>query len=207
MSASFSSTLNSTGTLVDALWPASERRPMRVGVLAILAVVGTLALTLSAKTHVPFWPVPMTMQTFVVLVIGLAYGWRLGAATVALYLAEGALGLPVFSGTPERGIGIAYMMGPTGGFLVGFVAAAGLTGWLAERGFDRSIGTTALAMLAGNVVVYAFGLGWLAGLIGFEKAVQFGLYPFLLGDAAKLVLAACLMPLAWKAVAALRNRA
>jgi len=203
-----SASIGTTGTLVNALWPATQRSgAARAGLLTILVIAGTLALTLSAKVHVPFWPVPMTMQTFVVLVIGLAYGWRLGAATVALYLAEGALGLPVFSGTPERGIGIAYMMGPTGGFLVGFVAAAAVAGWLAERGFDRSIATTALAMLVGNIVIYALGLAWLAGLIGIEKALQFGFYPFLAGDAAKLALAACLMPLAWKAVAALRGRA
>ena len=207
MSASLNShSSGSLGTLVDAVWPASGHRLVRAGVLVVLAVVGTFALTLSAKNQVPFWPVPMTMQTFVVLVIGLAYGWRLGAATVALYLVEGALGLPVFAGTPEKGIGIAYMMGPTGGFLVGFVAAAAVTGWLAERGFDRSIGSTALAMLAGNLAIYGFGLAWLAGLIGTEKAVAFGLVPFLLGDAVKIALAACLMPLAWKAVAALRGR-
>lgn len=202
-----SASLSSTGTLVDAVWPASGHRLARVGVLAVLAVVGSLALTLSAKTQVPFWPVPMTMQTFVVLVIGLAYGWRLGAATVALYLLEGVLGLPVFAGTPEKGIGIAYMMGPTGGFLAGFVLAAALTGWLAERGFDRSIPTTALAMVLGNLVIYGFGVAWLAGLIGIEKAVKFGLMPFLLGDAVKVALAACLMPLAWKAIARLRGRA
>ena len=105
----------------------------------LLALVGTLALTVSAKTQIPFWPVPMTMQTFVVLVIGMAYGARLGVATIALYLLEGALGLPVFAGTPEKGVGLAYMMGPTGGYLLGFVAGAWLCGWLAERGFDRLI--------------------------------------------------------------------
>ena len=104
----------------------------------LLALVGTLALTVSAKTQIPFWPVPMTMQTFAVLVIGMAYGGtRLGVATIALYLLEGALGLPVFAGTP-KGLGLAYMMGPTGGYLLGFVAGAWLCGWPAERGFDRS---------------------------------------------------------------------
>jgi len=202
-----SATISSTGTLVDAVWPSSERRARRLAILVVLAVAGSLALTLSAKTQVPFWPVPMTMQTFVVLVIGLAYGWRLGAATVALYLAEGALGLPVFAGTPEKGIGLAYMMGPTGGFLVGFAVAAAVTGWLAERGFDRSMATTALAMLAGNIVIYGFGVAWLASLIGIEKAIKFGVVPFLLSDAVKIALAACLMPLAWKAVALIRGRA
>lgn len=185
-------------TLVGEIWPqGSLAKPLR---LAILALAGTMLLTLSAKIQVPFWPVPMTMQTFVVLAIGMAYGWRLGGATLLLYMAEGAMGLPVFAGTPEKGIGIAYMMGGTGGYLVGFVLAAMVTGWLAERGMDRRPTTTALAMLAGNVAIYVPGVLWLASLIGFEKAVQFGLTPFLASDAVKLLLAAAIMPLAWKAI-------
>ena len=192
------STATAQQTLVGAIWPeGSLAKPLR---LAILALVGSMLLTLSAKIQVPFWPVPMTMQTFVVLVIGMAYGWRLGGATLLLYMAEGAMGLPVFAGTPEKGIGIAYMMGGTGGYLVGFLLAAMLTGWLAERGMDRRPATTALAMLAGNVAIYVPGVLWLASLIGFEKAVQFGLTPFLASDAVKLLLAAAVMPLAWKAV-------
>ena len=118
--------------------------------LMLLAVAGSLLLWASAKINVPFWPVPMTMQTFVVLGLGAAFGWRLGMATVALYLLEGAFGLPVFAGTPEKGIALAYMTGPTGGYLAGFVLAAGVTGWLAERGFDRNYLTTAAAMLIGR---------------------------------------------------------
>lgn len=165
-----------------------------------LALLGTGLLTLSAKVQVPFWPVPMTMQTMVVLMIGMAFGWRLGAATVLLYLAEGAAGLPVFAGTPEKGLGLAYMVGPTGGYLVGFVLAAAVTGWLAERGLDRNVLTTAAVMLIGTIAIYLPGAAWLTALIGFEKALQFGVTPFLLADGAKLVLAACLMPLAWKAL-------
>ena len=113
-------------TLISTLWPAGEKTgALR---LVLLAVVGSILLTISAKVQVPFWPVPMTMQTFVVLAIGMAYGPALGMATVALYLAQGAFGLPVFAGTPEKGIGLAYMAGPTGGYLAGFVAAALLTG-------------------------------------------------------------------------------
>ena len=130
--------------------------------------------------------------------IGAAFGWRLGMATVALYLLEGALGLPVFTGTPEKGIGLAYMAGPTGGYLAGFVLAAGVTGWLAERGFDRNVVTMVLAMTAGTIVLYAMGVGWLSYLIGVEKALVFGLYPFVLGDAVKIVLAALIFPAAWK---------
>ena len=181
-------------TLVGALWPeGSLAKPLR---MVILALLGTALLTLSAKIQVWPGPVPVTMQTFVILTIGMAYGWRLGGATLLLYLAQGAVGLPVFS----AGGGVAYFAGPTGGYLVGFVMAATLTGWLAERGMDRRPTTTALAMLAGNIAIYVPGVLWLASLIGFEKAVQFGLTPFLASDAVKLLLAAAVMPLAWKAV-------
>jgi len=166
--------------------------------MVMLAVAGSLLLWVSAKIAVPFWPVPMTMQPFAVMGIGAAFGWRLGMATVALYLLEGALGLPVFSGTPEKGIGLAYMAGPTGGYLAGFVLAAGITGWLAERGFDRNVVTMVIAMTAGTIVLYVMGVAWLSHLIGFEKALTFGLYPFVLGDAAKILLAALVFPAVWK---------
>ena len=183
-------------TLASALWPTGEgTRLLR---LAALAVVGSMLLTLSAKIQVPFYPVPMTMQTFAVLVLGMAYGWRLGAATMVLYLAEGAVGLPVFAGTPAKGIGIPYMLGPTGGYLIGYVLSAAALGWLAERGWDRSVFWTAVAMLIGNVVIYVPGLLWLGTVVGWEKPVlQWGLTPFILGDLTKLALAAAVMPLAW----------
>ena len=166
----------------------------------ILAIVGSLALWVSAKISIPFWPVPLTMQTLVVLVIGMAFGARLGAATVLLYLAEGAVGLPVFSGTPEKGLGLAYMMSTTGGYLVGFVLAAGAVGFLAERGWARSFVTTALSMVIGTALIYACGVTWLSQLIGFEKAISFGMLPFLYGDALKLVIASLGMPFAWSFV-------
>ncbi|MCB0055649.1 MAG: biotin transporter BioY [Caldilineaceae bacterium] len=165
----------------------------------LLALAGTALLWASAKVQIPFYPVPMTMQTFVVLFLGFALGARLGAATVLLYLAEGALGLPVFAGSPERGIGLAYMAGPTGGFLAGFVAAAFVTGWFAERGFDRRLVTAAVAALAGLFAIYAPGLAWLGALIGWDKPVLgLGLYPFLPSEAVKLVLLAAVLPLAWR---------
>lgn len=183
--------------LVSAFWPRkSESLLFKAG----LVLVGSLLLALSSKIQVPFWPVPLTMQTFVVLVIGMAYGRTLGLATVALYLAEGALGLPVFAGTPEKGIGLAYMVGPTGGYLAGFLVAVLLVGWLAERRWDRHPATTAAAMAMGMAVIYALGAAWLASFTGIEKAVQFGVMPFLVGDALKILLATALMPLAWKAV-------
>ena len=166
----------------------------------ILVVAGSLLLTLSAKLQVPFWPVPMTMQTYVVLVLGMALGPRLGSAAVALYLVEGALGLPVFSGTPERGIGLAYMIGPTGGYLAGFLVAAALVGIMSARGMDRRPLGALLAAVAGMAVIYLLGLAWLGHLIGVEKAIQFGAAPFVLGDALKILLVMATLPLAWKAL-------
>jgi biotin transport system substrate-specific component len=191
------------GTLAQSLWPsASDAAPTRRWLrLGLLVLAGSILLTISAKIQVPFYPVPMTMQTFMVLALGMAYGWRLGAATVLFYLAQGAMGLPVFVGTPEKGIGLAYMAGPTGGYLLGFVMAAALAGWLAERGWDRNIVTTAIAMLLGNIVIYVPGLLWLGALFGWDKPIlAWGLTPFVLGDLTKLALAAVLMPLAWRAL-------
>ena len=190
-------------TLAKALWPANSVNA-RVARNVLLALVGTLALTISAKVQIPFWPVPMTMQTFVVLVIGMAYGTRLGVATMALYLLEGALGLPVFAGTPEKGIGLGYMMGPTGGYLLGFVAGAWLCGWLAERGFDRSPVKTLLAMSLGHALIFVCGVAWLAQLIGFEKAFATGVVPFWAATIAKTLLGVATLPLAWKWIGRLK---
>jgi biotin transport system substrate-specific component len=143
----------------------------------------------------------MTMQTFAVLVLGMAYGWRLGTATLGLYLLEGAFGLPVFAGTPEKGIGLAYIAGPTGGYLAGFLLAAAACGWLAERGWDRNVAKTVAAMLVGNVCIYGPGLLWLGTVVGWDKPVlEWGLTPFLLGELTKLALAATLLPAIWKLV-------
>ena len=189
-------------TLIDHLWPQTATPSLRY---ATLAVIGSLLLTASAKAQFPMWPVPMTMQSFVVLVLGMAYGTRLAAATVALYLAQGALGLPVFAGTPEKGIGIAYMAGPTGGYLAGFLVAAAAMGWLAERGWDRTLVRSVAAMTIGTVLLFVCGVGWLAVLIGWEKAVAGGLMPFLLGSVLKLALAAVILPMSWKALDARRS--
>ena len=186
-------------TLAGTIWPVQAGYPgfVRNGLLAVL---GSLLLIASAKVQVPFWPVPMTMQTFAVLVIGMTFGPRLGAATVLLYLLEGAVGLPVFAGTPAKGIGLAYMVGPTGGYLVGFVAAAYVVGLLAMRGWDRKIPLAALAMVLGTALIFVFGVGWLSTLIGFAKAVEFGLMPFLAAAVFKIALATALLPLAWRRV-------
>lgn len=194
-------------TLGSQLWasPSQAQNQFRnqvrdLGRNLMLAIGGTLLLTLSAKVQIPFYPVPLTMQTFVVLLIGFAYGWKLGALTVLLYLAQGAIGLPVFAATPQQGLGFAYMMGPTGGYLAGFVVAAAACGYLAERGWDRRVSTTCAAMLVGNLIMYAAGLLWLGALLGWEQPIlQWGLYPFLLGDALKIALAMWVLPSVWKA--------
>ena len=181
--------------LTDQLIPQSVLRNV------LLALAGSAALWISAKVQVPFYPVPMTMQTMVVLLIGMTFGWRLGAATVLLYLAEGLAGLPVFANTPERGIGLAYMVGPTGGYLAGFVLAAVTVGWLAERRWDRGVLTTLAAMTLGTMIIFVCGVLWLGTIIGWDKAVlELGVLPFLPGAAFKIALATAILPLAWKAV-------
>lgn len=155
-----------------------------------LALCGAALITLGAKVQIPFWPVPMTLHTLAVFLVAAALGPRLGVAAMAAYLGAGAMGLPVFSGSPERGIGLAYMAGPTGGYLAGFIVAAGLTGWLAQgRGWTGQ----ALAMLAGLAVVYAAGLAWLALFVPAPKLLAAGLAPFLLGDLVKIALAVTLL--------------
>ena len=156
-------------------------------------LVGIALLTASAHIKIPFYPVPLTMQTLVVLGIGMTYGVRLGGVTLLGYLAAGVIGLPVFAG----GAGIAYMMGPTGGYLAGFFVAAVVLGVLAERGWTRNWATSAAAMLIGNAIIYLLGVGWLTSLIGWDKAVQFGLLPFLYGDVLKLIIAAVGVPYLW----------
>ncbi len=167
---------------------------------ATLMIVGTVLLWLSAKVQVPLYPVPITMQTLAVLVLGIAYGSRLGMATMALYLLEGALGLPVFSGGWTEGGGFHHLYGPTAGYLFGFVAAAGVCGRLAERGWDRHVVLAAGAMVIGNLIIYALGLTWLAIQIGFADALKYGLMPFLVGDALKIALGTCALPVAWLSI-------
>ena len=190
----------SEATIVGQLWPSGvePRAAWLRGI--VLALLGSALLTLSAKVQVPFWPVPMTLQSLAVLVIGAAYGARLGAATVLVYITEGALGLPVFANTPPAAAGLAYLVGPTGGFLLGFVAAAALVGALAERGWTAGLLRLALAVAAGHVVLFAFGLAWLAVLIGPAKAWSVGAEPFLLATLIKTALAAGLVRAGWSSL-------
>ncbi|MEM7197656.1 MAG: biotin transporter BioY [Pseudomonadota bacterium] len=155
----------------------------------LLCVSGAIVLTISAKISIPFYPVPMTMQTLVVLLWGMLFGARTSASTVALYLVSGMMGFAVFSGTPEKGIGIAYMMGPTGGYLLGFLAAAAFCGYARAHGWCRSLLTTAFTMTLGTAIIYSFGLLWLGTLLGWDKPIlAWGLMPFLAADATKIAL-------------------
>ena len=164
---------------------------------AALVVCGSLLLAVSAQFKIPLYPVPVTGQTLVVLLIGMTYGPRLGGITVAAYLFEGAIGLPVFAGGAA---GVAVLMGPTAGYLFGFLLAAIAMGYLAERGMGRTVVSTIAAMVIGNCVIYLCGALWLANFIGFGQAIVMGVLPFLYGDVLKLVVAAGLMPWAWRAV-------
>ncbi|MBZ9795681.1 biotin transporter BioY [Mesorhizobium sp. ES1-4] len=169
----------------------------RLATQFFLAIAGTLLLTLSAKTRVVLGPVDISMQTLAVFVIAAAFGMRLGVATLLLYMAEGAMGFPVFQGTPEKGVGIAYMLGSTGGYLAGFVVMAAIVGWAADRGWDRHPVKLFNAMLVAEVIMMAMGFAWLALLIGPEKSWQFGVVPFIVGDLIKVALAASLVPAVW----------
>jgi biotin transport system substrate-specific component len=179
--------------LAEVLWP--DRADGFSGVLRMLILIGlgTALLTLSAKVSLPLPYVPMTLQTLVVLMIGAAYGWRLGGATVMAYLAEGVIGLPVFAGPVG---GLAPLVGPTAGYLVGFVAAAIVTGWLSERGWDRSAPLLFVAMGLGHIIILVAGFTWLAfGMkLGAEKAWLVGVAPFVAASVLKNALGAALVP-------------
>ncbi len=164
----------------------------------VLIVAGTLLITLCARIAIvlPFSPVPVTGQTFAVLITGALLGARRGCLSVLLYIMQGVLGLPVFS---MGRAGFVILLGPTGGYLVGFIAAAYVVGLLAEKGWDRWVVTAVLAMVIGSIVMYAFGLLWLSNFAGSIKAaLALGLYPFIPGDLFKIVLAAALLPSGWK---------
>ena len=184
-------------TFADVLRPPIAHR--RVGLLydAMLVVAASAFIALLAQVAIPlpFSPIPITGQTFAVLLVGALLGGTRGALAILLYLVEGTVGLPVFAG---GGAGFARLAGPTGGYLIGFIAAAFVVGLLAKRGWDRRVWSTALAMLVGNVLIYAFGLPRLAHFVGGEKVFHLGLYPFVVGDLLKLALAALALPAGWK---------
>ena len=152
----------------------------------LIIILGSILLTISAKIKIPFYPVPMTMQTFVVLFLGIAFGYKIGVATVALYLIEGIMGIPVFSNSPEKGVGIIYFTGPTMGYLIGFLFSAFLAGYL---NLNKNIFIIFFKLIFSVSFIYIFGLLWLGFLIGWEKPIfQLGAAPFLLAELFKILL-------------------
>jgi biotin transport system substrate-specific component len=189
--------------LVRSLWSGDAGRVTRD---VILVIAGTALIAIAARIKVPFYPVPMTLQTLAIMLVAATYGFRLGTITVLAYLLEGALGLPVFTNTPPQVAGPAYFLGTTGGFLAGFVALAAIVGYATDRGWDRSIAKLFAALIVGEVVMFALGFGWLAWFaslssgatgLGVAKAWAGGVAPFLLGDLLKIVVASLAVPAAW----------
>jgi biotin transport system substrate-specific component len=188
-------------TLRLAVFPRSG---LLTDVMLVLGGTGFVALAAQVSFNLPFTPVPITGQTFAVVLVGASLGALLGLASLGLYLFVGALGAPVYA---DGHHGWDVLTGPTGGYIAGFVLAALLTGWLAQRRWDRRFSSAVAAMLTGNVAVYAIGLPWLAADqgLGFEDTLEAGLYPFVVGDLLKLYLAGALLPGAWRLVQRLRG--
>ena len=152
-----------------------------------VVLLGTVLLAISSKIKIPFYPVPMTVQTLVVLIIGIGFGWKLGLATVSLYLFEGIIGLPVFSGTPEKGVGLIYFTGPTMGYLLGFLVAVYISGKFI---YDDNLLKNFFKILLATSFIYILGLTWLGNLIGWDKPIfQLGAQPFLLAELFKILIA------------------
>ena len=164
--------------------------------LTLVAIIGTALITISAKIKIPFYPIPMTMQTFVILLIGVTLGYKMGLATVGLYLFEGIIGLPVFASSPEKGIGIAYFIGPTMGYLIGFLVAVYFAGLFK---YDKGIINTFLKLIFSVSFIYILGLVWLGALIGWNKPIfKLGAQPFLLAELLKILLLLFLTPMLLK---------
>jgi biotin transport system substrate-specific component len=182
-------------TLLNRSLPRLNRRVRDI----LLVVGGSLFVAGMAQVRIPlpFTPVPITGQTFAVLLVGAVLGARRGAASLVLYLIQGLIGLPFFAGGAS---GLAYLLGPTGGYLVGFLVAAWMVGLMAARGMDRRIPSALLAFLTGEIIIYLFGVAWLSIYLGIPHAIAAGLVPFLIGDAIKLAGAGLVLPAAWALV-------
>ncbi len=160
--------------------------------LILIALVGSVLITISAKIKIPFYPVPMTMQTFVILLIGVTLGYKIGLMTVTFYLLEGIMGFPVFASSPEKGIGLAYFIGPTMGYLIGFLFAVYFAG---SFNYNKSLINTFLKLILSVSVIYFLGIAWLGMFIGWGKPIfQLGMQPFLLAELAKILLLTFLTP-------------
>ena len=182
----------------------ASRSPLSL-VIAMLAGSVLIASTAAITFRLPFSPVPVTGQTFAILLLGATLGSRLGPATVLAYLAEGLVGLPVFAGgtnawSPSAVPGVPVVLGPTAGYLIGFVVAAFMAGWFCERGFDRRIAGVVISLGLADLAIYCVALPWLSRFVGIERVYTLGMQPFLLGDGLKIALAACVLPAAWRVV-------
>lgn len=206
-------------TLAITLAPPRSRAAARAAYQIACAVGGSVLVAGLAQIsfELPFTPVPITGQTLGVLLVGAAYGPVLGASTLVLYLLWGLAGLPVFApnadGSHDTGLQVLRATSATGGYLIGFVMASGLTGWLSRRGWDRSVRSSIGAMLLGSIAIYAVGVPWLyqaspptidGNPVTLDTALSFGLYPFIIGDTVKLLVAAGLLPAAWRLIERLR---
>jgi biotin transport system substrate-specific component len=188
----FMATASTVQPLINGILP--QNKATRLAIQVGLAVAGTLFLTLTAKTKVVLGPVDMNLGTLGIFLIASAFGLRLGLATVMLYMAQGAAGLPVFQSSPEKGVGLLYMMGTTGGYLAGYVLMTAIVGWASDRGWGRSIVKFGAALLLAELVLMALGFSWLAMLIGVEGAWTFGVVPFVAADLIKLAIVALGVP-------------
>lgn len=187
--------MNVAAPYADLARPADHRLALLYDLGMIVAGSAVVGLAAQLEVRLPFTPVPMTGQPFAVLLVGALLGARRGALAIVTYLVEGVLGLPVFAGGAA---GAAKILGPSGGYLLGFVPAAFVTGFLAERGWDRHVLTTWAAMALGSTMIFLCGLPWLAQFVGWDRVLAAGLYPFILGDVIKQGLAAFALPGAWK---------
>ena len=181
--------MKNNSILVNTFFPTTSRSQYFLKSV-LLCAFGCILLTLSSKIQVPFWPVPMTMQTFVVFILGMSYGFSFGSYTVISYLLLGAIGLPVFA----KGGGLLYLTGPTAGYLYGMAFAAAVIGYFADRGFAKSYLKCLISIFLGTVIIFTFGVGYLGSVIGFDKALAGGLYPFILSEAFKIALAVAIIP-------------
>ena len=186
--------MNNDRILINRLKSFENINPNLLNI--VLALFGTVLLTISAKVQVPFWPVPMTMQTFVIFLIGMTYGVRLSFVTVALYLFEGAAGLPVFA----SGGGIAYLTGPTAGYLYGMLLASVVISYLADLGFSKTYFKSFISLTIGSIIIFAVGIIYLGSIIGYQKAIVAGLLPFIPSELFKIALAVALIPTVQKVI-------
>lgn len=180
--------MKNNAILINQIFPTSGMSSFVKSTLLIL--FGSFLLAISSKVQVPFWPVPMTMQTFVVFLIGMTYGWRLSFLTLTTYIIEGAFGLPVFA----TGAGLAYLTGPTSGYIFGMLLASIVIGFLSEKGFSNSYFMSLISLLIGSIIIFTLGVGYLGLIIGYSKAINFGLLPFIPSELFKVALAVALIP-------------